>query len=385
MSINQLQLPGALPSNTMDFSPLANLGQIHQKAQAEQGVKEAFAGGIGTDPQSLSALAGKVSQFNPQLGMTLAQLANTQENTLYSRGRDTKNDTRQASLDARQLAQDALANQHWNASFGLQKAASERAGEDKFVIKEITDPNTNATSLVRVKTTGGEGPINVGLPPPSAPNNPFSAGGKFNGDQGKAAGFTDRMLGSEAVLSGVAPEGGIGPVAGVQDQGTKWLTRDLHQAPFGISNQFITPDQQKFNQAKADFINAQLRRESGAAIGKDEYKNADTQYFPQPGDGPDVIAQKSANRRLAIEAMGREGGGSYKPKLAYREDGALAPYGQPSATQPVMNARSAPADAGQQSNPATFRAPPRTGELRDGYRFKGGNPGDPASWVKASG
>lgn len=373
MPINPLQLPSSQAfSGGADFSPLANLGTIYQKAQAEQGVKEAFAGGIGNDPQSLSALAAKVAPYNPQLGMTLAQLGTTAANTLYQRGRDEKGDTRQA-------AQDALSNQHWQASYGLQVRAANRADEDKFTIKEISDPNTGATTFVRVKTTGGEGPINMGLPAPSAPNNPFASGGKFNGDQGKAAGFTDRMLQSEGVLSGVAPEGGVGPVAGVADQGTNWLERDLHQAPFGLSNKLLSSRQQQFNQAKADFINAQLRRESGAAIGKDEYKNADTQYFPQPGDGPEVIAQKAANRKASIEAMGREGGGSYKPKLAYRPDGVLAPYGQPAAT-----AQSAPADVGQAANSATFRAPPKMGELRDGYRFKGGNPGDPSSWIKAS-
>jgi hypothetical protein len=45
---------------------------------------------------------------------------------------------------------------------------------------------------------------------------------------------------------------------------------------------------QKYDQAKADFINAQLRRESGAAIAQSEFSNADKQYFPVPGDTPDV-------------------------------------------------------------------------------------------------
>lgn len=60
---------------------------------------------------------------------------------------------------------------------------------------------------------------------------------------------------------------------------------------------------QKAEQAQRDFVNAVLRQESGAAIGPDEFNNARKQYFPQPGDGPDVIAQKARNRQLAIQGF----------------------------------------------------------------------------------
>ena len=60
---------------------------------------------------------------------------------------------------------------------------------------------------------------------------------------------------------------------------------------------------QMADQAQRDFINAVLRRESGAVINDGEFANAKKQYFPQPGDGPDVIRQKAANRRRATELM----------------------------------------------------------------------------------
>lgn len=68
-------------------------------------------------------------------------------------------------------------------------------------------------------------------------------------------------------------------------------------------NSTQTPAQQQVEQAKRDFINALLRKESGAAIGQDEFKNADRQYFPQVGDSPAVIAQKRRNRELAQQTM----------------------------------------------------------------------------------
>jgi outer membrane lipoprotein SlyB len=61
--------------------------------------------------------------------------------------------------------------------------------------------------------------------------------------------------------------------------------------------------QQRYAQAKRDFINATLRQESGAAIGANEFDNADKQYFPQPGDSPQVITQKARNRELVIQGF----------------------------------------------------------------------------------
>lgn len=61
--------------------------------------------------------------------------------------------------------------------------------------------------------------------------------------------------------------------------------------------------QQQTEQARRDFVNAVLRQESGAAIGASEFENAAKQYFPQPGDTSAVVAQKTRNRRLAIQGL----------------------------------------------------------------------------------
>ena len=54
----------------------------------------------------------------------------------------------------------------------------------------------------------------------------------------------------------------------------------------------------QIEQAQRDFINAVLRRESGAVIGEPEFENARLQYFPQPGDTPEVVKQKQKNREM---------------------------------------------------------------------------------------
>ena len=56
-------------------------------------------------------------------------------------------------------------------------------------------------------------------------------------------------------------------------------------------------------QAERNFINAVLRRESGAVISPDEFTQAAKQYFPQPGDTAEVLKQKLLNRNQAFENL----------------------------------------------------------------------------------
>lgn len=74
------------------------------------------------------------------------------------------------------------------------------------------------------------------------------------------------------------------------------------------TNYALSDNDQIAEQAQRDFINATLRQESGAAIGKDEFDNARKQYFPQPGDSKAVIANKAANRQLVIQGFDNSAG-----------------------------------------------------------------------------
>lgn len=65
-----------------------------------------------------------------------------------------------------------------------------------------------------------------------------------------------------------------------------------------VPNILKSSDRQQYEQAQQNFVNAVLRKESGAAIAQSEFDNAKKQYFPQPGDSDAVIAQKKANRDL---------------------------------------------------------------------------------------
>ena len=74
-------------------------------------------------------------------------------------------------------------------------------------------------------------------------------------------------------------------------------------------------DYKSYAQAARNFINATLRRESGAAISPTEFASARAQYLPGPGDPPELLAQKKRNRDYAQQTFQREAGDTYVPPL----------------------------------------------------------------------
>ena len=126
--------------------------------------------------------------------------------------------------------------------------------------------------------------------------------GGFNVEQSKAAGFADRMINSENILSGEY---------GVENAGTSKRDEIFSMLPI-IGNYLVTDDYRSFEQAQRDFINAVLRRESGAVITPSEFKNSEKQYFPKFGDDIETIKQKRKNRQVTIEGMIRSSGPNYR-------------------------------------------------------------------------
>jgi hypothetical protein len=69
---------------------------------------------------------------------------------------------------------------------------------------------------------------------------------------------------------------------------------------------------QAYAQAARNFINALLRRESGAVIADSEFDSAEKQYLPLPNDSEDTTRQKAANRQYVTQTMVRSSGAAYK-------------------------------------------------------------------------
>lgn len=80
---------------------------------------------------------------------------------------------------------------------------------------------------------------------------------------------------------------------------------------------------QSYDQAKRNFLNAVLRRESGAVISPSEFDSADKQYFPQVGDRPEVIEQKRQNRDLVMRNFIASARDAYVPYEANVSSGSL--------------------------------------------------------------
>lgn len=156
------------------------------------------------------------------------------------------------------------------------------------------------------QAAGGAAPLPAGQPGMTTQNVPgatiTSDPGSpiYNEGQGKAAGFADRIAAVNPILDETS------------EAGTSQMQTRLGQIPLA-GNYMISGDRQRFEQAERDFINAILRRESGAVISDEEFANARQQYIPQPGDKPENLAQKKAARERALNSMQREGGPFYKP------------------------------------------------------------------------
>ncbi len=114
-------------------------------------------------------------------------------------------------------------------------------------------------------------------------------------NQRLAAGFASRLQTSGAIIDEVG------------DQFTGFFDRAAGITPQGLKSE----DRQRFEQAERNFINAALRRESGASIQQSEFDSARQQYIPQPGDSPELLAQKKQNRDTLTQALILESGAAF--------------------------------------------------------------------------
>ena len=141
------------------------------------------------------------------------------------------------------------------------------------------------------KRTGEARPVmDTSTGKPVVPNKSLTEG------QARANLFGTRMQEADRIINELAAKGVVAPSFAQQVTGGEGITGRLATAA-------ASPAQQQVDQAQRDFLNAVLRRESGAVITQPEFENARKQYFVQPGDSPQVVAQKARNRTTAIRAL----------------------------------------------------------------------------------
>ena len=116
-----------------------------------------------------------------------------------------------------------------------------------------------------------------------------------------AAGFANRVKDANKQLSTIESTEGFNP--------TSVQAALLQSVPGG--NIALTTEQQQYQQAKSDFITSVLRKESGAVISEEEFAREDKKFFPQVGDKPGVIAQKSKSRDRAFNNLNKQSKGVF--------------------------------------------------------------------------
>lgn len=231
---------------------------------------------------------------------------------LFAGALDTENPMAQGTLrlrDAQTVAQRANAAQSYAAA---RKSDAERLdGANRGGAKAPTGYRWNADGQ--------------GLEPiPGGPADPNTKGAKLakppTEGQAKALMFGSRMAVADELLRDLEGDGATRPglikQAAQGVAGAVPIIGDSLAAGAGaVTNWTQSNAQQQVEQAQRDFINAVLRRESGAVISPQEFANAAQQYFPQMGDSPQVLRQKAANRMTAIRGMQAEFGEAAMPQF----------------------------------------------------------------------
>ena len=139
---------------------------------------------------------------------------------------------------------------------------------------------------------------------------PLTKSGKATADETNAAGFASRMVYTNTITSklatGAAPKFGEAILGAVPLIGEK-IPEVIPQTVGGLS-----PERRQYLQAANNFIRANLRKESGAAIGLDEWKQEFINYFPQYNDDEQTIKNKEIFRNILTQNMINAAGKSFK-------------------------------------------------------------------------
>jgi hypothetical protein len=110
--------------------------------------------------------------------------------------------------------------------------------------------------------------------------------------QAQVQGYADRTSQADVTLSALGKK-----MAGFD------LKTVVGQALPSFLNFTKTSEVQQYQQAQRNFVNAVLRRESGAVISPSEFDSARQQYFPIPGDTAETIKLKEQNRQTTINSL----------------------------------------------------------------------------------
>lgn len=150
--------------------------------------------------------------------------------------------------------------------------------------------------------TGQFTPIN----PPSGMNLTTNPDGSVSLQQGPGVTGGRKPLTeaqSKSVTYATRAEGALKVLEPVADALTDRTAQIAQSAPYGLGSPVQSDDFQVARNAGDEFLQAILRKDTGAAITEQEQELYGKTYLPQPGDRPAVLQAKKEARARAIEAL----------------------------------------------------------------------------------
>jgi hypothetical protein len=157
----------------------------------------------------------------------------------------------------------------------------------------VVDPTSGQVTYVRPGSRGSIQKVEGYTPPPKAPTQ----------EQVVAGTYANKIQDAEDVLGKFGAKS-PSTVPSVKEQ----FKADI---PF-VGNQLVKQDTQSYKVAERAFIEAWLRKTSGAVISPSEFEQARKQYIPQPGDTNQVIEQKRQARQRVLQGMVKGAGQYYE-------------------------------------------------------------------------
>lgn len=305
-------------------------------APAQGGWGEALArvfGGFTAGRQMNAAKeAARVEQANSQQALTDAlSLGRERPAETKTYGDGTKIDWEARPANQEAMMRELYANPETAPiGMGIQGAMMEAQIANQAKANEPITPYQQAQLDKKDNgiTIGPDGTIQIG------------GSGKLTERQGKATSFAARMNNAEKDIEALT--------AKTPDIGANSLTQSILADAVTeggitgkIANYGLKPEQRELVTAQNQWVNGLLRLDSGATLKPEEYSLYRQQYFPQAGDGPEVIAQKARAREIAKQGTEIEAGPGdalmkAKQEAVVKQGGGLNQVGANASKQSQM-------------------------------------------------
>jgi hypothetical protein len=304
----------------------ANVNSPETYAQAVEGARQAGLSGVERLPQQFDpAIVGRIVQtaqaFAPEAGFELKEGA---DGVLYRVPKAGGQAQRVEGFTGRPKEQAPIFQDMPTQGDRIQRVVSYDGGKtfqnfgqsydrrEPFIVQEVRleDGSVQRVAIPRAAIAQSQQAQPAGQPAapaaggvPGAPPGAVPIGApsppKLTEGQSNAALYATRMEEADQIINNLGMAG------------TNVIAKGMSQVP-GVGNYLVPENFRQLQQAQRNFVNAVLRRESGAVINPDEFENAAKQYFPQPGDDQGTIQQKAANRRTAIQGISNAAGPAMK-------------------------------------------------------------------------